>query len=92
MIPIKLCFSAFGPYLERQEITFAPFLASGLVLIRGETGAGKTAILDAMTYALYGRSSGGGRGDLASVRCLAAQPAQETRGEPRFQVRGKECC
>ena len=61
MIPIKLCFSAFGPYLERQEITFAPFLASGLVLIRGETGAGKTAILDAMTYALYGRSSGGGR-------------------------------
>ena len=92
MIPIKLCFSAFGPYLERQEITFAPFLASGLVLIRGETGAGKTAILDAMTYALYGRSSGGGRGDLASMRCLAAQPDQETRVEYRFQVRGKEYC
>ena len=60
--------------------------------VRGETGAGKTAILDAMTYALYGRSSGGGRGDLASMRCLAAQPDQETRVEYRFQVRGKEYC
>ena len=49
MIPVKLTFSAFGPYREKQEIDFAPFLERGLVLIRGETGAGKTALLDAMT-------------------------------------------
>lgn len=90
MIPVQLTFSAFGPYRQRQEVDFASFLEKGLVLIRGETGAGKTALLDAMTYALYGRSSGGGRGDLASMRCLAASPEEETRVEYRFRVREKE--
>ena len=72
MIPVLLRLQAFGPYPRAEEIDFTKLIPSGLFLIRGETGAGKTAILDAITYALYGRSSGGGRGDLFSMRCLSA--------------------
>lgn len=68
MTPISITVEAFGPYVQRQEVLFAPFLQAGLLLIRGETGAGKTALLDAMTYALYGRSSGGQRGELKEMR------------------------
>jgi DNA sulfur modification protein DndD len=58
MIPISVRFSAFGPYVEEQTVDFTKFQPSGLVLIHGETGAGKTVLLDAVTFALYGRSSG----------------------------------
>ena len=61
----------------------------GLVLICGETGAGKTTILDAMCYALYGKSSGGLRGDLSVMRCKLADPKEETRVEFVFES-GKE--
>lgn len=89
MIPISVRFSAFGPYVEEQTVDFTKFQPSGLVLIHGETGAGKTVLLDAVTFALYGRSSGGLRGDFASMRCLSAQPLVQTMVEFLFEVRGK---
>ncbi|MEM1484606.1 SMC family ATPase [Oscillospiraceae bacterium PP1C4] len=89
MIPISIRFEAFGPYVTAQEIDFSRFMTAGLVLIHGETGAGKTVILDAMTYALYGRSSGGMRGDFSSMRCLCAAADAPTRVEYTFDVHGK---
>lgn len=73
MIPLQLVIQAFGPYAGRQEIDFEALGRAGLFLIRGETGAGKTFLLDAMTYALYGRSSGGTRGALETMRCQSAE-------------------
>jgi DNA repair protein SbcC/Rad50 len=53
---------AIGPYATRQRIDFARLAGSGLFLLEGPTGAGKTTILDAITFALYGGLSGNGSG------------------------------
>ena len=68
MRPVSLRFRCFGPYMEEQFIDFEALEKSGLFLICGETGAGKTTILDAICYALYGKSSGGLRGDMSVMR------------------------
>ena len=58
MKPLMLKFSAFGPYLNQQVLDFTELKNNSFFLIHGATGAGKTTILDAMCYALYGDSSG----------------------------------
>lgn len=69
MKPIKLELQAFGPYKGYELIDFETLSNNGLFLICGETGSGKTMILDAMTYALYGSDKGDARADLEALRC-----------------------
>ncbi|MEF9864555.1 MAG: AAA family ATPase, partial [Christensenellaceae bacterium] len=78
MIPKILEFCAFGPYVDKQTIDFSVFEQAGLFLIHGKTGAGKTTILDAITFALFGESSGGQRGDFISMRSDFAPEEMDT--------------
>ncbi len=86
MMPERLTIEAFGPYVKKQEIDFQEFRRAGLFLIHGKTGAGKTMVLDAMTYALFGESSGGGRGDMAAMRSDFAKDDQDTQVSFTFCV------
>lgn len=61
MKPLKLSLQAFGPFAAREEVDFTLLPSGCLFLIAGPTGAGKTSILDGITYALYGDTSGGER-------------------------------
>lgn len=78
MRPLKLEIQAFGPYVAKQCIDFQMFEERSLFLIQGETGSGKTMILDAITYALYGKSSGGDREDLERMRSRFAKDDEDT--------------
>ncbi len=89
MRPLYLKFKGFGPYVSEQYVDFEVLEKSGLFLICGETGSGKTTILDAMTYALYGKSSGGTRGSLITMRCNQAGPKDDTHIEFEFEEQGQ---
>ena len=90
MRPTKLIISAFGPYAERTLIDMDKLGASGLYLISGDTGAGKTTIFDAITYALFGRASGDSRDDSKLFRCLNAKPETKTEVDLTFMYAGRE--
>lgn len=90
MKPIKLMISAFGPYGETMpEIDFEQFQERGLFLISGDTGAGKTTIFDAISFALYGVSSGKYR-DAGNLRSDYAKPQVESFVDFYFSHQGKE--
>ena len=81
MKPIFLEMKAFGSYKD-AAIDFSQ-VPGGIFLITGDTGAGKTTIFDAITYALYGESSGGRRSG-SMMRSQYAEPDQVTSVFFRF--------
>ncbi len=88
MRPLKLEISAFGPYAGKTEIDMDKLGESGLYLITGDTGAGKTTIFDAITFALYGRMSGNNRKP-EMMRSKYADPDTPTRVTLTFKYAGK---
>ncbi|MGN1138434.1 MAG: AAA family ATPase [Ruminococcus sp.] len=89
MRPIKLKISAFGPYAGVTEFDFDKLGTGGLYLITGDTGAGKTTIFDAITYALYGDPSGNNR-EVSMLRSKYADDTTPTEVELKFSYYGKE--
>lgn len=88
MKPVKLTMSAFGSYSGLEQIDFTG-IQNGCFLITGDTGAGKTTIFDAVTYALYGRTSGGKR-DGNMMRSQYADSDTDTYVEFQFLYRNQK--
>lgn len=88
MKPISVRFKCFGPYMEEQTVDFEKLSNNGIFLICGETGSGKTTILDAICYALFGKSSGGLRQGIEVMRCKSAKKADKTIVEYIFECNG----
>ena len=89
MRPIKLTISAFGPYASKQVIDFEELKGRNIFVISGKTGAGKTTIFDAISYALYGEASGESR-ETDSLRSHFADDNTETYVELEFELRGEK--
>ena len=89
MRPYKLIMSAFGPYAGRTEVELDKLGKNGIYLITGDTGAGKTTIFDAVTYALFGEASGENR-EASMLRSKYADADTPTEVELFFSCRGKD--
>lgn len=89
MRPKKLTMSAFGPYAGKVVVELDKLGQNGLYLITGDTGAGKTTIFDAITYALYGEASSENR-EATMFRSKYAEPATETEVELEFSYAGQD--
>lgn len=89
MRPIRIEMSAFGPYAGKQTVEMDRLGTSGIYLITGDTGAGKTTIFDAIVFALYGTASSDRRsGDM--LRSRYAEPDTPTEVKLVFAYRNKE--
>ena len=89
MRPLKLVMTGFESYKDRTEINFEELSSKGLYLITGDTGAGKTSIFDAITFALYGEPSGGDRRP-EMLRSHFADEKTPTFVELDFEANGKK--
>ena len=89
MRPVKLEISAFGPYAGQVELDMARLGESGLYLICGDTGAGKTTIFDAVSFVLFGEASGNAR-EAAWLRSKYADPATPTYVKMKFIYHDEE--
>lgn len=89
MRPITVEFQAFGPYVGYEKVDFEALSGKGLFLICGKTGIGKTMILDAITFALYGKSSGHGRDLFEAMRCTNADFDTDTFVRFEFENHGE---
>ena len=89
MRPLELTMSAFGAYANKQVIDFRALGKSGLYLITGDTGAGKTTIFDAISFALFGDASGDNR-EAKMLRSKLAEPDVPTYVELVFEYNGKQ--
>ena len=85
MKPISLTIEAFGPYRDSVTLDFNELQDHSMFLISGPTGAGKTSILDAMVYALYGEPSGEVR-KTDAIRSDFAEPDRMTRVDFSFAI------
>lgn len=90
MKPQKLIVSAFGPFSDVKEIDFTGFYSLGMFLICGPTGAGKTSVFDAISFALYGVASAQGRESL-NLKSQFAAPESECFVELTFLAGGHHC-
>ena len=88
MKPLNLKMSAFGPYKNEVEINFKKLGINNIFLITGDTGAGKTTIFDAISYALFNEVSGSNR-PITSLRSKFAT-IEDTYVELEFEHKGKE--
>lgn len=89
MKPINLTLSAFGPYKDKVNIDFNKLGTSGIFLITGDTGAGKTTIFDGISFALFGETSGSHR-ETTTLRSKFANKETETYVELNFYHKNKE--
>ena len=89
MRPIKLSMTAFGPFVNTESVDFEAFGERPLFLINGDTGAGKTTILDAICFALYGQTTGKER-EAMQMRCDYADDNTATSVEFTFELGSKQ--
>ena len=89
MRPNKIIMSAFGPYAGKTEVELDKLGTNGLYLITGDTGAGKTTIFDAITFALFGEASGNNR-EASMFRSKYADPDTPTEVELYFTCKNQK--
>lgn len=89
MRPLKLKMTAFGPYKDEETIDFTELKENRLFVVSGQTGAGKTSIFDAISFALYGEASGEDRNDSRLLRSHFADDQVHTSVDFEFELKGR---